>query len=42
MKKVNCKCNVVICTDYVTKDKNEVDRILKRVSEIVSASYRRG
>lgn len=35
------KCKVVICTDYVKKDPKEVERILKRVSEIVSDSYAR-
>ena len=33
--------NVMICTDHVTTDPKEIERILKRVSEIVSDSYKR-
>lgn len=41
MGKTVAKCNVEICTDYVTKDPKEVERILNRVSEIISRSYQR-
>ena len=39
MSKANSKCKVVICTDYVTKDADQVKEILERVSRIVTASY---
>jgi len=40
MKKLsNSKCSVEICTDYVTRDPAEVQKILERVSRIVSGSY---
>ena len=32
---------VEICTDYVTRDPAEVQKILDRVSEIISKSYAR-
>ena len=33
------KCNVEICTDYVTNDPDKVKEILERVSRIVTGSY---
>lgn len=33
------KIKVEICTDYVTRDQDEIQKILNRVSEIVSKSY---
>ena len=33
------KYTVTICTDYVTREPAEVQKILDRVSEIVSKSY---
>lgn len=38
------KCNVVvtICEDYVIRDQEEIQRILNRVSKIVSGAYMRG
>ena len=33
------KYTVTICTDYVTRDPVEVQKILDRVSDIVSKSY---
>ena len=38
---VQKKYTVKICTDYITKDPKEVERILERVSNIISNSYRR-
>lgn len=37
MMKVNG--TVTVCTDYVTRDPAEVQKILDRVSDIVSKSY---
>ena len=35
------KANVTVCTDYVTKDSKEIEKILNRVSEIINRSHRR-
>ena len=41
MKNAVSKGRVIICEDHVVKDPKEIQKILDRVSEIVSASYRR-
>ena len=33
------KGTVRICEDYIIRDQNEVQKILKRVSDIISKSY---
>lgn len=33
------KCTVKICEDYVLHDQEEVQKILKRVSDIIGKSY---
>ena len=38
--KIN-NCRVTICNDYVKKNPDEIQMILKRVSDIVSGSYKR-
>lgn len=35
----NCKAAVKICEDYVVRDPKEVQKILNRVSQIISNSY---
>ena len=36
------KATVTICEDYVIRDQEEIQRILNRVSKIVSGAYTRG
>ena len=39
MKVNKCKAVVKICEDYIIQDQEEVQKILNRVSKIVSNSY---
>lgn len=41
MKDKAKKYTVKICTDYVNEDSKAVQKILDRVADIMSASYRR-
>lgn len=41
MKEIKNKYTVKICTEYVNTDPKAVQKILDRVADIISASYRR-